>query len=240
MTGERESADLETSSDAYAERFSGPVGRYFLDLQARTTLDLLAPWPCASLIDVGGGHGQVTGPLTEAGLKVTVFGSSDACRHRVRGWVDAGRARFACGDLLALPFPDRAFDVALSYRLLPHVGRWPALVSELCRVARRAVIVDFPTRRSVNALARPLFGLKRRVEGDTRPFAVFGDAAVLAAFAARGFHPTARRGQFFFPMALHRALRSALLARALEAGAAAVRLTRLLGSPVILRLEPRG
>ncbi len=230
-------ADVETSSDAYARRFAGPVGAFFLDVQARITLELLRPWPKGSVLDVGGGHGQLTGPLVDAGFDVTVYGSDAVCRERVRAWVDPGRARFAAGDLLRLPYDDRSFDAVVSYRLLPHVAAWPDLVAALARVARHAVVVDYPTRRSVNALADALFGLKKGVEGDTRPFTVFRDAAIASAFAAHGFRPTARRPEFFFPMALHRAHRAAPLARALEAGAGALGLTRALGSPVILRLE---
>jgi 2-polyprenyl-3-methyl-5-hydroxy-6-metoxy-1,4-benzoquinol methylase len=232
-----EDADLETSSEGYARRFAGPVGRWFLDTQARTTLGLLAPWPRATLLDLGGGHGQVVGPLVEAGYDVTVYGSSPACGERVRPWTDAGKARFGFGALLRTPFADRSFDVVLSYRLLPHVARWPELIAELARLARRAVVLDYPTVRSVNALAGALFGLKKGVEGNTRPFTVFRDAEVWRAFGASGFRPTARRPQFFLPMALHRAVGSAPLARLLEGAASAVGLTAALGSPVIARFE---
>ena len=58
----------------------------------------------------------------------------------------------------------------------PTSPRWPELVAALCRLARRAVVVDYPTRRSVNAVADLFFGLKKGVEGDTRPFTVFRDA----------------------------------------------------------------
>jgi hypothetical protein len=102
------------------------------------------------------------------------------------------------------------------------------------------VVVDYPTYRSVNAVSGPLFGLKMGVEADTRPFTVFRDAEIEAVFAVHGFRPTGRRAQFLFPMALHRAARSAGLARALERTAAALGLTRAFGSPVILRLERRG
>jgi SAM-dependent methyltransferase len=233
----REDADVETSSDGYAQRFAGPLGAFLLEVQARLTLDLLSSWPAARILDVGGGHGQLTGPLVEAGYRVTVYGSSPACARRVGSWIAEGQARFVAGDLLRAPFPDRAFDVVVSYRLLPHVAAWRQLVSELCRVARRAVLVDYPTARSVNAISGATFGLKKRVEGNTRPFTVFRDGEVESAFAASGFEPTARRPQFLFPMALHRALGWAGLARVLEGGAAASGLTRLLGSPVILRAE---
>jgi len=236
----REDADIVTSSDAYALRFAGPVGTYFLEVQAKATLELLRPWPGATLLDIGGGHGQVTGPLVDAGYDVTVVGSDPACEARVREWTTTGRARFATGDLLQVPFRDRSFDVALSYRLLPHAQRWRELVSELARLARAAVVVDYPTTRSVNAVAGWLFDLKKGVERDTRPFTVFRDVEVEDAFAERGFSPTGRRAQFLLPMALHRAARSAGLARALEGAGAALGLRRAFGSPVILRLERRG
>jgi hypothetical protein len=168
---------------------------------------------------------------------VTVFGSDEACGKRLRAWTESGRARFRSGNLLRAPWPDRAFDVVVSYRLLAHARRWRELLAELTRLARHAVLVDYPTRRSVNAIAEALFSLKKGVEGDTRPFAVFRDAEIVEAFARSGFRPAGRRPQFLFPMALHRALGSASLARALEGAAAALGLTRALGSPVIMRLD---
>ena len=240
MDPAREDADVETSSDAYALRFAGAVGEYFLEVQTQATLDLLRPWPGASVLDVGGGHGQVAGPLLDGGYDVTVLGSDPSCESRVRQWTSGGRARFTAGDLVSAPFPDRSFDVVLSYRLLPHVREWSGLAAGLARLARIAVVVDYPTTRSANALSGWTFGLKKGVEGDTRPFRVFRDGEIEAAFAASGFVPTGRRPQFLFPMALHRATGSATLSRALEKTGSALGLRRAFGSPVILRLERRG
>ena len=216
------------------------MGAWFLAVQAEITLDLLRPWPAAAVVDVGGGHGQLVAPLTAAGHRVTVYGSSEECRQGVRRWVESGAAAFQAGDLLHTPFADGAFDVALAYRLLPHVDEWRALLAEMCRIARRAVIVDYPTTRSLNVAAGPTFGLKQRVEVGTRPFAVFRDRDLEEALAVGGWKVTARRPEFLLPMALHRALRLAALSRALEAAAGALTLTRRFGSPVILRAEPRG
>jgi SAM-dependent methyltransferase len=233
-------ADVETSSAAYARRFEGPVGRWFLDVQARTTLELLRPRPGASVLDVGGGHAQLTGPLVAAGCDVTVYGSAESCSERLQDWVRSGQARFRSGPLLQAPWPDGSFDAALAFRLLPHVDRWRELVRELCRLARRVVVVDYPTTRSANAVSGALFGVKKGIEGDARPFRVFRDAEVEEAFAAAGFVRTARRPQFLLPMALHRGLRLAPLSRAVEATARVAGLTRAGGSPVILRAERRG
>jgi SAM-dependent methyltransferase len=236
----RETADVETSSDAYAQRFSGAIGAWFLDLQARHLRDLLGHLPRGSrVLDVGGGHAQLVPMLVEAGFAVTVLGSDPSCSARLRPWLDSGACRFDAGDLLALPYPDRAFDAVLSFRLLPHVADCPRLVSELCRVAGRHVVVDYPSRRSVNVLADRLFVLKKGVEGDTRPFTLFDPPGIAAAFTREGFRIAGERGQFFWPMALHRAIGSAIVARLLEWMPRATGLTQALGSPRIARADRR-
>jgi len=231
--------DVETSSAEYARRFAGRVGEWFLDVQTRATLELLEPFRGGSVLDVGGGHAQLAGPLAAAGFDVTVLGSQAVCAERLRPLLDAGKARFQAGDLLRAPFADKSFDVAMSFRLLPHLEVWRALVAELARLARRAVIVDYPTTRSLNAFADAFFGAKKRVEGNTRPFLVFGDADVADAFRSSGWSVTGARRQFFFPMAMHRAFSSRPLSSALERVAGALGLRRAMGSPVVLRAEPR-
>lgn len=229
-----ESPDVETSSEDYARRFAGPVGEWFLKVQTRLVLGLLADYPGATVLDVGGGHGQLAAPLAAAGHDVTVLGSADVCAERLRPLLDAGRARFRSGELLQAPFGDSSFDVVLAFRLLPHVADWRALLAELARLARRAVIVDYPTRRSANALAPALFGVKRSVERNTRPFLVFRDAELEQGLRAAGLRLARRRPEFLFPMALHRALSLLPLSRGLEAAAGALGLTAAFGSPVVV------
>jgi 2-polyprenyl-3-methyl-5-hydroxy-6-metoxy-1,4-benzoquinol methylase len=233
-----EHADIASSTADYAGRFSGRVGAWFLATQSATTLELLRPWPRAKVLDVGGGHGQLVGPLTDAGYEVTVYGSDPVCAERLRPWVDAGRARFASGDLLRAPWPERSFDVVLAFRLLAHVERWREFIAELTRLARYAVVVDYPTRRSVNAVSGALFSLKKSVEKNTRPYRVFSEAEIGNVFDDCGYQATGRRPQFLLPMALHRSLDWPVFSRALESLGASLQLTRLLGSPVILRGEP--
>ena len=234
-----EDADVHTASDDYARRFAGGVGAWFLDVQARIVRELLAPWPHASVLDVGGGHAQLTGPLADAGHEVTVHGTSEACAHRLRPWLEDGRVRFVRGPMLTLPWPNRAFDVVVAFRLLPHVDRWRELTAELGRLARHAVLFDYPTTRSANAVAGAFFGLKKGVEGNTRPFRVFTEREIDDGVSAAGLTTTARRAEFAVPMAVHRAVGLAPLSRVLEGAAAAVGLTSLAGSPVVRRVERR-
>jgi hypothetical protein len=82
--------------------------------------------------------------------------------------------------------------------------------------------------------------MKKGIEGNTRPFRVFGEGELAAAFEAHGFRSTARRPEFAFPMALHRGIGVGCVARAIEGGARLLGLTHLVGSPVVRRWEPRG
>jgi len=233
FAGTRETPDIETSSEDYAQRFSGRVGAWFLQVQEQAMLRLLAGWPRATILDVGGGHGQLTGALVREGHAVTVFGSDESCRRRIQSHIDQGWCRFTAGNLLRLPYPAKAFDVVVSVRLLPHMEDWTALVGELTRVARHAVVVDYPTSRGFNQLAPALFNVKRRAEGNTRPYRVFEERELITAFGTRGFTQRQRSPQFFWPMVLHRVMGQVGISRGLEGFGRATRLTRWFGSPVI-------
>ncbi|GAB4332596.1 MAG: hypothetical protein Kow0089_00560 [Desulfobulbaceae bacterium] len=232
-----ETADIETASDDYASRFAGPVGRWFLELQAEITLELLRDLPGASVLDVGGGHGQLTMPLFEHGYRVTVTGSADICRSRLERFCAPGSFSYLTCDSLNLPFADDSFDVVMSFRLLPHADQWQRLVGEMCRVAARAVIFDYPDRRSANILYDSLFGLKKRMEGNTRTFRIFSRREIAAALAAEGYTPPRFRPEFFLPMVVHRKLGNPRLSRTLEGFFATLGLRRLFGSPIIVRSD---
>lgn len=214
----REDADVESSSELYARRFAGPVGQWFLELQARLTLECLSGLPSgANILDVGGGHAQLAPPLVAAGYRVTVVGSDASCGERLAPLTSADRCRFEVADLLALPYADQGFHAAVCYRLLAHSIDWRRLVRELCRVARHRVVVDYPAKRSVNVASEALFRLKSSIErGTTRPFALYGRREVARAFESAGFEVTMERPQFFLPMALYRLAGSARVARSAE------------------------
>jgi len=236
----QETADIETSSEDYARRFSGAVGAWFLKVQEEATLQMLKPYPGASVLDVGGGHGQITGPLLENGFEVTVLGSDEVCVQRVKTYLDHPAFRFRTGNVVALPYHDCHFDVVISYRLLPHVTQWERLLSELARVARYAVIVDYPESFSFNLIAPQLFSFKKQLEGNTRPFTCFRRSQLEQVFARAGFQVTDWYPEFFLPMVLHRKLNSVGISTRLENFFRAVGGTRLFGSPVILKAVRQG
>lgn len=230
-----ETADIETASDDYASRFAGPVGEYFLDVQARLTLELLRDLSGASVLDVGGGHGQLTMPLIDAGYDVTVTGSADICRARLDIYCPKGSFTYITCDCLNLPFADNQFDVVMAFRLLPHATQWQTLIGEMCRVAGKAVIFDYPDKRSANILYDLLFDMKKNMEGNTRTYTLFTRQEIRDTLAMHNCLAPEFRPEFFVPMVVHRKLKKPGISRTLETACRMIGLTGLFGSPIIVR-----
>ena len=233
----KETPDIETASDSYARRFAGAAGRYLLAEQEAAIRAVLPDLSEGNVLDVGGGHTQLTPMLRGLARDVVVFGSDVRSLERVRR--DFPDCATATGDLLALPFESRSFDAVVAVRLLPHVRNWQRLLSELCRVSRSTVVVDYPRTAGFNGLTPLLFPLKRRLEGNTRHYRNFRDAELDEVLHACGFEPRERRAQFLLPMVVHRRTNGYAPLRGLERAAKALRLTQTLGSPVILRADRR-
>jgi SAM-dependent methyltransferase len=239
-SGERpEWPDVETSSAAYARRFAGAAGRYLLDVQAATVRRALAGLPPGRALDVGGGHGQLVPLLRGLGWDVTVHGTDARCGRNLRELHGFTDVPFIEGDLHRLPVADGSFDLVLAVRLISHVDDWQGLIAELCRVARRAVVIDYPSTGGANALGPLLFGFKKSLEGNTRSYTSFSRPVLEDAFGRHGFRCTRELKQFVLPMVLHRVGRAAWPLRAAEGLSRAVGLTSRLGSPVILRVDRR-
>ncbi|MBW7909393.1 MAG: methyltransferase domain-containing protein [Kiritimatiellae bacterium] len=228
-----ETADIETASANYAARFAGKTGAWMLARQERIALDFLQSANAKTILDVGGGHGQLARPMAHAGFDVTVLGSDPVCQERIADLVSNERCKFIVGNVVQLPFPDRSFDAAVSVRLLPHCERWPSLIRELCRVARHTVVVDYPLASGMNTLAPWLFDAKKRLEKNTRTWRNFTHAEVRNTFQAAGFQPISRRGQFFWPMVIHRSLKSPAISNLLEAVPGGLGITARFGTPVL-------
>lgn len=231
--------DIETSSDGYAKRFAGKVGKWLLSVQTNALLKLLGADKSRSILDVGGGHGQNVGALLEAGFKVTVLGSSDACATRLKPFINHPNFKFVVGSVVNLPFRDKSFDIVVSFRLISHLHNWNEVISQFCRVATKKVIIDYPSKTSFNAVESVLFIAKKRIEGDTRHFLSFYPKEVQASFKNSGFQTSGSIGQFFWPMALHRALKSLAISSILEGTTAVFGLTKLFGTPIIAAFEPQ-
>jgi ubiquinone/menaquinone biosynthesis C-methylase UbiE len=101
--------------------------------------------PQDHLIDVGCGAGHyllslrhaVSAPFRYTGIDLTPF-YIDLAR---KAFKDDPLAEFTVASILDLPFPDRSFDIAMCNNVLLHLPSIAQALPELCRVARRHVVV---------------------------------------------------------------------------------------------------
>jgi hypothetical protein len=234
-----ETADEHTASAAYAARFSGATGRWFLEVQT-AALQKLVSSGTQELLDIGGGHGQVLPPLLPRLKQPMVLASSRTALLQIDAFVARKQIKVVFAELGKLPFASTSIETLSCFRLLPHTSDWQALIAELCRVARCAVVVEFPLQQSFNLLAPLLFPLKKRVEGNTRSYQCFTMQQITAEFAKQGFELKGSIRQYFFPMALHRALKAQAISKLMERAAAMLGLSTRFGSPVVARFERVG
>jgi len=219
-----------------ADRFGGAVGRWLLNLETQTFLELVRPVAGERILDVGTGTGKLIGPLADAGALVTATDSSEAMLREAahRPGLRPEAVRLAVMDGHRLGFPDQSFDAVVSSRVLMHVVDPRAFIAELCRVSRNRVIVDFPPKSSLNLFLPLLLLLKRRVDPNTHPYKVFRFSEIRRLFAEQGFRVARTHRQLLLPHFVHRRLGRPGLSERLEALLRAGRLTRWLGAPLTL------
>jgi SAM-dependent methyltransferase len=220
-------------------RFSGPIGRLIADAQERVIAGFLAPVEDRSVLDVGTGTGRAAIALARRGARVTgVDASNEMLAVAARRAAEANVAvTFAHGDAHGLAFADRSFDSVICLRVLMHTPDWQRSLSELCRVARRRVVFDYPAVSSAAALQAGARRLAFAMGAAVEPYRVFTDRAVRAALRANGFAVVRVHRQFVLPIALHKRLGSVAATSRIEGALARVGMRWLLGSPVTLLAE---
>jgi SAM-dependent methyltransferase len=144
-------ADPTTARGFDDRRFGGPIGELVASTQARVLTNMVGRIKDRSILDVGTGTGRAALLFARGGALVTGVDASAQMLAvaRQRAAAENARISFQVMDAHALGFPDRAFDVTVSLRVLMHSPRWRKCIAELCRVAERLVILDYPAACSV-------------------------------------------------------------------------------------------
>jgi ubiquinone/menaquinone biosynthesis C-methylase UbiE len=235
-------ADPATARTFDDRRFGGPIGELIASDQAGVLATFVGRIDGRTILDVGTGTGRVALFLAKGGAKVTALDASRemlaVARKRAAG--ESVNVRFVSGDAHALEFGDRSFDVAVSLRVLMHAPRWRVCVSELCRVADRLVIVDYPSRRGFAAVEAAARRVLVRFSRQTEPYRVFADEEIADAFEDAGFRIRSVHRQFVLPIAFHKLLGSRRLTAVLEGALGRAGLLTRFGSPVTVVAERCG
>jgi ubiquinone/menaquinone biosynthesis C-methylase UbiE len=145
--------------------------------------------------------------------------------------------KFQLGDAHALDFADRSFDAVVALRLLMHTPKWRRCVAELCRVADRLVIIDYPSATSVALFESMGRRVLHAVGVQTEPYRVFTRGAIADAFRRSGFVIRSVHRQFVLPIAFHKAIGSRRFTLGFENALDRVGLLKPFGSPVTLVAE---
>lgn len=235
-------ADPAMAAGFDAARFGGPIGRLLLEDQEQVLVDFLGDVSNARILDLGTGTGRAAIALARRGARVAgVDASREMLSVATRRAADEGLAiEFSEGDAHALAFPNRSFDSVVCLRLLMHTPDWRTCVAELCRVADRRIVCDYPSLNSMAAVQALWRRLALKMGRDVEAYRVFRAWDVERELAHHGFRVTAAHRQFVLPIAFHKLLGSPRFTRGIERALAGVGLLRLAGSPVTIAAERCG
>jgi len=201
-------ADMARSFDR--RRFGGPIGEYVAGSQARVLANMVGRITDRSIVDVGTGTGRAAILMARGGARVTAVDASEQMLEvaRKRAADEQLRIRFVRGDAHALKFPDRAFDVAICLRVLMHSPDWQQCLAEICRVAERLIVFDYPAAMSVALLESVSRRVVHTLGARTEPYRVFSDRTIRQTLERSQFRVRSVHRQFVMPIQVHKAIGS--------------------------------
>jgi ubiquinone/menaquinone biosynthesis C-methylase UbiE len=133
--------------------------------RVRRVLGILRGMQPESVLDIGSGRGVFLWPLLDAfpTLPVTTADVLDFRVADMEAVRDGGIAtlRPCRADATALPFEDGAFDGVMLLEVLEHIPETERALAEVCRVARRFVVLSVPSKADDNPEHIHLFDAAR-------------------------------------------------------------------------------
>jgi len=232
-------ADPAMARSFEEKRFGGPIGELVAATQARVLANMVGRIQGRPILDVGTGTGRAALLLARGGARVTAVDASDQMLEvaRKRAAEERAQITFERGDAHALQFADKAFDVVICLRVLMHAPDWHRCLSELCRVAERLVIFDYPAAASAAALESASRRVLHTFRVRTEAYRVFSDRAIRAALDENGYRVRSVHRQFVLPIAFHKLVGSRRFTLWIERFLDRLGLLKRFGSPVTLVAE---
>jgi len=160
MTAQLEAHELMFTSGAYVREFhpevdANPFGADYA--KKRTAIVSAVEGTDKRVLDVGGGMGRMSIPLSERHF-VTLSDLSIQMLELASPWVSE-RLELRQANARSLPFPDESFDYVLCIDVLPHVVQPEEALLEAQRVLRPGgtLLVDVTNSNPLWTLAYPRY-----------------------------------------------------------------------------------
>ena len=203
-------ADPAMAASFDKRRFGGPIGEYVAASQARAVANMVGRIKDRAIVDVGTGTGRAAILMARGGARVTAVDASDQMLDvaRKRAAEEGLKIRFTRGDAHALQFADREFDVAICLRVLMHAPEWQQCLAELCRVAERLVIFDYPAALSAALVESVSRRVIHALGARTEAYRVFPNRTIRQALDRSNFRVRSVHRQFVMPIQFHKAIGS--------------------------------
>lgn len=134
-----------SSSNLQKHTSTNPLQRYLLGRFHHAAAALIAeayPTP-RRVLDAGCGEGFAMREMLSLGSADIVGLDGSPGALQVADQLNPG-VRFAAGDLLNLPFPERSFDLVLCMEVLEHLDDPRRGLRELCRVSDHWLLLSVP------------------------------------------------------------------------------------------------
>lgn len=232
-------ADYNEPGEAHSfeeQHFSGVFGTYLKRSDENALADLL-PDRTGSVLDVGAGSGRIS--IYLAGSRSGTVVASDASIAMLTTAAsrssDAAHLQFVLADAQYLPFADKSFDYVVSFRTLMHLKDWTGAVAEMCRVTRKAVVIDVPARLGAPGLEAMFHSVLHMLGSKTRPYRTFNRREVRRTFKKIGFVVDHSRKNFVLPVKVSRLLNNSRLPVAIESFFQNIGVSRVLGGQLVIR-----
>lgn len=135
-------ADVPVGNTYDKEAATNPIERAMVAGFTSALLDLLPPAP-HRVLEVGCGEGGQLRKIADRAPDAGLFGFDLPSEDLAERW-EGLDAAMATGSAEALPYPDRSFDLVLALEVLEHVPDPRAVLAEIARVGRGAVVLSVP------------------------------------------------------------------------------------------------
>jgi len=213
--------------DQFAAQYASPAGRRLITDRWARFESFLDAWhagsgtPPKAILDAGCGDGinlvGLSAIVARRGWTPALHGTDRNALRLARA--AASGAALTRASLLALPYPDAAFDVVLCNHVLEHIPDFASALGELHRVIRPGglLIVGVPNEGCALARLRNHV-LQRSILATTDHVHFFTARSLTGAIADAGFRtPSVAVEEFFWPhMAIGRLVQATGAGRALS------------------------